>query len=201
VDSLQHWEEAHQLQDIQRLSGHSLDTHLRDLAVQLTPQDRVLCIGIGTGTWIRELAARVAKVHVYDISPTALQGVADVADTALPCNTADVALCLWVVPHMSDIQLAELLAMVLSMALAPSGYLAIHYNEELDSNAEIDNRVGQPDEWIHGVSGLMLRSAAQFAAIVRQAGGCICHRHVFAEHPELHMRCVTVHINKLRWNA
>jgi len=131
-DMTAYWQNAHQLEIRGALTGHNLQSHQQFLHFMLYGTGHVLCIGVGTGQWVREVVAAGCQVSSLDICNAALDKVKDLgpvykpADT-LPADTFDWAISLWVAPHMHPDDLQEQLKKVIP-ALKKTGVLAIHYN-------------------------------------------------------------------------
>lgn len=173
------WERAHREQDISALTGTALGGHLATLhaAEYLQPESAVLCIGVGTGVWVREAINLAADVWAMDCAEAAFKTLPELtpfvtSPAALPWDKFDLALSLWVAPHMTDLDLQDQLAGVVR-ALKPSGVLAIHYKEPLNDGDAVDNREGAEDEFRRAASAGILRRRRHFAELVRRAGGRI----------------------------
>jgi hypothetical protein len=173
----ENWDRAHQENDISALTGTGLDAHLNTLgAAHLATYDiSLLCIGVGTGGWVAEAADRYASVHCLDVSTHAARKIpAGVGFTLspdmLPRNHFDLALSLWVAPHMNDADLQEQLHGVIA-SLKPEGVFALHYKSPIDPGVVIDNRAGADDEWQTARSAAMLRRPEHVEDMARRAGG------------------------------
>lgn len=178
------WDKAHQEKDVSALTGTELPGHLGTLGVVdlAKPECAVLCIGVGMGKWVHQACQQFTKVHALDVTRNAAKSIPnDVPLTLdpreLPSDTFDLALSLWVAPHMTDHDLGVQLREVVR-SLKPTGVLAMHYKEPLDENAPLDNRQGAEDEWrLAGAAG-MLRRRRHFDALVGWAGGRVIDRPV-----------------------
>ncbi len=173
------WSRAHQECDVSALTGTSLEGHLTTLgAYDLgAPESVVLCVGVGTGVWVREAAERYQTVWALDVVEAAGRTVPEVVHFVidprqLPSTTFDLAMSLWVAPHMTNHDLETQLREVIR-SLKPTGVLALHYKEPLCDEVVIDNREGSDDEWRLASSAGVLRRRAYFTDLVRWAGGKI----------------------------
>jgi len=169
-----YWDGVHTENDHIALTGASLAGHCEALCVDVVPGNKVLCVGVGEGGWVRDLA-KVAVASALDISPVALEKVEDVAETyvapsELPSNTFDCAMSMWVVPHVNDPDLQQLLTEVIR-SLVLGGVFAVHYNEPLDEGGIVDNRCGCDDEPERIRLAAMLRRRSHFARMVECSGG------------------------------
>jgi hypothetical protein len=129
------WGERHAADDRGALSGCSLRTQADFLGIPLPfPKDAaVLCVGVGTGEWVREVAAMGCETHALDIVPEALARVHDCATPhlsadELPAGSIDLALSHWVAPHMDAEALRAQITGVVK-ALRPQRIFAMHFNE------------------------------------------------------------------------
>ena len=171
-----YWDDAHQNRIRGALSGHPLSAHVQFLRFNLAPAGHALCIGVGMGDWIRDLAGHHWGVSSLDISPEGLKRVADLGDTylpgdPLPKDTFDLAISHWVSPHMMPADFAAQLANVVP-ALKKYGAFAVHYNEPLDRPKR-----QMPDDPIARTKflggGGVEYSREEFVRMVEQAGGRI----------------------------
>lgn len=190
------WDSAHSKQDLSALTGTGLQAHLATLEAShlLLPQSSVLCVGVGTGGWVAEAAEAAQDTWALDVSPVAglclPEQVRFITDAGLlPSNHFDVALSLWVAPHMSDHDLQEQLTEVVR-AIKPEGVFAIHYKEPLDPHAVLDNRSGAEDEYRRAQSASMLRRRKHFADMVTWAKGRV--KLIAAERPSSFYQVVEV---------
>lgn len=174
---LENWSRAHREGDVSALTGTGLEGHLTALGVRnvACSESRVLCIGVGTGVWVREAKERFKSVWALDVVEEAGQSIpwADgfVTDPRrLPSNAFDLAMSLWVAPHMTnhdlEIQLREVIR-----SLKPGGILAVHYKEPLNDDVTIDNREGAEDEWRLASAAGIVRRRRYLADMVSWAGG------------------------------
>ncbi|KKN02483.1 hypothetical protein LCGC14_1117270 [marine sediment metagenome] len=173
------WNKAHRESDITALTGTGLAGHLTTLEVNslLVPDASVLCIGVGMGVWIQDIAKRGCNIWALDVSPVA--GARMPANSNfttnprdLPSDYFDLVMSLWVAPHMSDHDLQEQFNGVIR-SLKLTGTFAIHYKEPLDSKMKVDNREGADDEFFQARSAGMLRRRKHFANMVFWAGGYV----------------------------
>lgn len=173
----ENWDLAHLHQDITALTGTGMLPHLKTLCVEdlINKESTVLCVGVGTGSWINELAKAVKCTWALDISKEAYKNlrrpVKFIFDSkSLPDDTFDLALSLWVAPHMSNHDFEEQLKEVIR-SLVPNGIFAIHYKEPLEVDSIVDNREGASDEWEVARRAGMLRRRKHFEDMVVWAGG------------------------------
>lgn len=173
----QNWDRAHRETDLTALTGTGLGGHLNTLHTQdlITPGASALCVGVGEGAWVRELAERVRTLWALDVSPVAAarmpEGTRFITSPGdLPQDTFDLAMSLWVAPHMSDSDLQEQLNGVVA-SLKSQGTFAIHYKEPLNGQEQIDNQEGEEGEYLVARSAMMLRTRERFIEMTEQAGG------------------------------
>lgn len=171
------WDEAHKTSNVSALTGTGLDGHLATLqATDLFDKNStVLCIGVGLGDWVRDFSEKVEQIWALDVSEIAkvrmpLGAVFTTDPRDLPSDTFDLALSLWVAPHMSDHDLQVQLTEVIR-ALKPTGTFAIHYKEPLYPDNLLDNREGADDEHLRAREAMMIRRRAHFFNMVTWAGG------------------------------
>ncbi len=135
------WEQAHAENSDTYMTGNTLASHCDCLCVTVEPRSRLLCIGIGNGIWVREAAGIAADVWVLDVVQRAAKKVQDLAHctldaASLPKDYFDLAMSLWVAPHMDDADLEYQLRHVIP-SLAPDGLLALHYNEPYPEGTDV----------------------------------------------------------------
>lgn len=198
----ENWDRAHSENDLTALTGTSLGGHLNTLhaAEFVTPDASVLCVGVGTGGWIAELIPKVGAVCALDVTLLAGQCLPTIVPLftnprRLPLDCFDLALSLWVTPHMNDHDLQEQLGGIVR-SLKSGGVLAMHHKEPLDKDQAIDNCEGTGDEWRVARAAGMLRTREGFAAMVDRAGGRVLR--VADEQPSQFHRVieVSVHIGR-----
>lgn len=197
------WDKAHREKDITALTGTGLGGHLATLQTKdLLRQGitTVLCIGVGTGGWVKEIAKIAKEVYALDVSTLSAKSLPEnvllVTDPKLlPGNKFDLAMSLWVAPHMNDPDLQLQLAEVIR-SLTADGVFAIHYKEPLTTNQVVNNRLGEPREYAIARQARMLRKPRQFASMVELAGGYIIGR--VQENPSQFHKIVEVsaHVGK-----
>lgn len=185
-----YWQKAHEETDLRSLSGHSLHLHVECLDVaDLLPTCRsVLCVGVGEGQWVRDLAKLGHQVSSLDISSLAASRVPGPfyqAPTALPSSVFDLALSMWVTPHM-DRDALEAQTREVIRALGPKGVYAMHYCSPEYSMAEPDCR---PD-FFSAVSARMYRKPRTVWEMVERCGGQVVRDDVYCETPQyaIHLR-------------
>jgi hypothetical protein len=131
MSDIENWENAHRTRDVASLSGHSLEVHLQALQVSPAKSDCVLCIGVGTGEWIRDLDAKKWSLDIAQCAEQTaiLSGVSGNWSEAefLPRDFFDLAMSLWVAPHMTDAELQEQIKHVIR-SLKPGGVFALQYH-------------------------------------------------------------------------
>lgn len=177
-DILQYWNEAHETQDLDRLTGNTLATHLEGLGLDPLFSFRhkdVLCIGVGNGEWIRELWTKGSRVRAVDISGVALARMSEFVWTEylphelplLPSNCFQLVMSFWVSPHMGDEDLVDQISKVLP-SLKPMGLFALHYNSPKYGREETSCSRPSP---IRMGAGDLLRSKETMARLIEEAGG------------------------------
>lgn len=198
------WEQAHKKGDISALTGTFFEPHLGVLGCRelFRPDSCVLCIGIGTGEWVRECATRAREVWALDVAPAAGATVGDVATFVeaepwpnLPVNYFDLAMSHYVAPHMSNHDLeAQLCAVIPS--LKTDGVLAMSYKEPLTSTQPVDNREGEPWEAVLAMEAGVLRRRSHFQEMVDWAGGKVVK--IISEQPSELYRMIEVSVHVAR---
>lgn len=192
-----YWENAHSAVEQEKLTCNTLETHLEYLGLEVPqPESRVLCVGVGDGAWISSLVSSCALTTVYalDISERAnVQPPVFLINNPaqLPINTFDLAISLWVAPHMNDEDLATQLRHVIK-SLSDEGMYAIHYNESLADHP-------MPQEQTVGVAraGSMVRDRETFLAMVKAGGGTA--KIVKCDpHPQYQMQMVVAHVRRAK---
>lgn len=201
-----YWQEVHSRGYLGELRAALTGAHLADHVDALQVQDRVtkdskiLCIGVGLGGWVWELAGLGCDISALDIAPSALDRVKQFAKTflptdKLPINTFDLALSHWVTPHMTPIALQEQLNNVIP-SLKNTGIFAMQFSE--------------PDNWPNGVDPRSSRKTDEqklraarsvfkrtdIADMVNKAGGkilCIAKEYKVSTH---FINIVMVHITR-----
>lgn len=130
-----YWNYAHIESNISSLSGHTLKGHIETLRLPcaISRKIKVLCIGVGTGKWVNDLADLVDCVWALDIVDTARLKLNPKVHFSfdyllLPTDYFDLAMSLWVTPHISldDLQVQSLHVI---RSLKRGGLYAMHYNE------------------------------------------------------------------------
>jgi SAM-dependent methyltransferase len=204
-----YWEWAHSTRNMSSLTGSLLDDHLGFLKLgPLTPGMAVLCIGVGDGNWIREAARRTGRqVYALDISPTALAGVFGSAIGYTPETFRrrqfeeefDLALSLWVSPHMKSAQVASQIAAIVP-TLKKTGTFGIHYNEPLPGTTFSEDKhiAGYPNEVEALRAGLFRMTRSHFDGIVEAAGGIIAERADVIAAPEYNEMLCRAHIKRAK---
>jgi SAM-dependent methyltransferase len=191
-----YWENAHADCDIAKLTGANLRSHLDNLCVTLKDADTVLCIGIGTGGWVNELAEMGPEVWSLDISREANKKVAscircinDAGD--LPTDYFDLALSQWVAPHMHREELGYQLGHVIR-SLTTNGVFAVHYNEPYPPS---DSPEESMDKYASAADGVVRITRSDFSSLVREQGGTPFIANY--SHSPLHkLTAVAAHIRK-----
>jgi len=173
------WDKAHSESDVSALTGTGLGGHLATLEVErlLTPESTVLCIGVGMGDWVNDASKIAAKVWALDVSYLAKKKLGEsiefVTDPKrLGSDNFDLAMSLWVAPHMNNRDLRYQLGEVIR-ALKPGGTFAIHYKEPLDPKTIPDNKEGTQSESAVARAANMQRTRANFCLMVEHAGGYV----------------------------
>jgi hypothetical protein len=199
---VENWNRAHREMDISALTGSTLDGHLEVLAAEglLGVGTKLLCIGVGTGAWVQEAVDQGAEVECLDVSVESKEHIPvgvplHVDPTTLPENTFDLALSLWVAPHMTNHDLETQVREVV-WSLKSSGVFCVHYKEPMDDDAAIDNREGADDEWKRAGAALMLRRRRHFDSLVGWAGGIVVARPI--EHPSQFYKIIEVSAHIMR---
>jgi len=188
TNPIEFWNVAHENADTQSLSGHSLDTHLDTLRIrELLPKCKtVLCIGIGDGSWIRDMFNQFTwlTVECIDVSTKAFDSV-----PMLRCFTSedfyaidqinryDLIISFWVSPHMTDPQLSKQLFYTIK-ALTTKGVLALQYNEPINpDDKELEQFINANTITNEAMSaGLLCRTPEHIHSMVELAGGRILYK-------------------------
>jgi hypothetical protein len=180
-----YWEWAHETNNMSSLTGDTLNDHLDVLHATdlLQSNSNVLCIGVGDGIWVHQLAeclAGTGSITAVDISGTARARVAKIASALSPetfyrikpRDCFDLALSLWVTPHLTTEMVAAQFRAVIP-ALTVSGVFAVHYNEPYPGTAfDEETFVAKWESETDALrSGLMRIWRAKFLEIVADAGG------------------------------
>jgi len=192
-----YWENSHRNQSIVALTGASLKDHLKFLRVSLPSVGRVLCIGVGTGGWVKEMALGTQlDMWTLDIStvvkvPFCVQDVS--APEALPTGWFDLALSHWVSPHVNKAGMTRQIREVIR-SLKQDGVFAVHYNEPTPGRAVSDDQIHL------GKAGEMTLTREAFLRIVADAGG---EATIIGETscPEYKMSMVVAHCRRLGANS
>lgn len=187
------WTEAHTIGGIDRLTCNSLKGHLEYLKVDPPiPNTAALCVGVGDGVWVSELSKIVSNVWALDVTELARvpQSVPLILDPSqLPTELFDLALSLWVSPHLDDETLESQLKYIIR-SLTRTGVYAVHYNEPLSMNLS-------PHLQTIGLAkaGSIVRTRETFLSMVSSNGGIsdIVRIH---PHPEHKMQMIVAHIRK-----
>jgi hypothetical protein len=207
-----YWDRAHADKNIAALTGNRLRYHLDALQAHalLRADAKALCIGVGTGDWIFELAEALDRglIVAVDISDVARELVArrvaatfspDAFFRLAPRDCFDIALSLWVAPHMRSAELQRQMQAVVP-SLTETGIFAVHYNEPYPGTSfDEEGFVARCSSEAEALSsGLMRVTAEKFAAIVSQAGGEIVRRFVYHPAPDYDENCCVAHIRRRR---
>lgn len=172
------WETAHQGNNELWLTGSYLHQVWEPMKIlnRLTPEIKVLNIGVGLGRDTRELHDRKAIVDVLDISEAALERVKSITRnrflssnlSGLPINEYDIAVSHLVTQHMNDEDLIEQITYVIR-SLKPDGIFGMQFafiddtpeaNEQL--NKTYNNVINIPRE----NKGHMFRTLSKMKDIV-----------------------------------
>lgn len=193
-----YWDYAHAITDLNKVGGTPLAIHLAKLCVSIGPADCILCIGIGTGGWVRDAAAIVHETWAYDVSWIAMDKVADIVKcpnnlAVLPRDHFDFVMSYWVSPHMADSDLEQQLKDVIA-ALKPDGVFAIHYNEPSPNRTKaIGGAEHAAIEW--AAAGCMVWQRKDFDALVTRCGGVSTLVRI-EPYPEYQHIAVVAHVRK-----
>ena len=136
-----YWQQVHIRGGLAEVRAALTGAHLADhvdflkVAERVLPGKSILCIGVGLGGWVWELASLGCNVSALDVAPAAIAKVAGFADgylpgDAMPAGRFDLALSHWVTPHMTEDALAAQFSQVIP-ALAKGGVFAVQYCEPL----------------------------------------------------------------------
>ena len=200
---LDYWEQVHRRGGLAEVRAALTGAHLADhvdalkAAELVIPGKSILCIGVGLGGWVWELAQLGCKVSALDIAPAAVAKVAGFAKgylpgQELPAGGFDLALSHWVTPHMPPAALAAQVKQVVP-ALKSGGVFALHFNEPLGWKDGQDPRAkgwGEArrfkyarslftraaiEDMVHGAGGKVLRYAYEVAAPTHSMTVCVAH--------------------------
>lgn len=183
ADSMQEWwESAHRRDHEYWLSG----TPGREIWERLGVRDRlntgisVLNIGIGLGRCTRDLVDLGCAVSVLDVTPVALERVADVAKgwtnaAELPVSHFDLALSHLVAQHMPDFDFQDQIRYVLR-ALRPDGLFAFQYATGVDGQCS-------PQFRNYAKSGAIRRRPQDIVNVVSLCGGRVVNQFQRETHP------------------
>lgn len=192
------WETQHRKQT-NHLSNHPLyiARNFLDFQEFLKPGSTVLCIGVGTGGWMREMYVMGIHMHALDISLRSLANVKPLCVQTyipdnmkrLPPNTMDLVVSFYVAQHMVNEDLEHQMKCVIP-SLKRNGVLALQYMEHILPEHEPDY-----DQGLTGYPGRVLRSQEQMSDICSNAGGIIekvvgniPHRHLGLREVGIHVR-------------
>lgn len=191
-----YWDNAHLTNNISSLSGHTLTGHLASLKVRdlIKSYHNVLCIGVGTGEWVNVISEYVNAVFALDISENARlkldQKVRFNTNVSqLPSNYFDLAMSLWVTPHISICDLQKQVTEVVR-SLKDGGIFALHYNEPTGtlSTAYDINNILQ--------SGGSHRTKEEIDNIVDISGGKVLAHELIIESKDYNINMMVVHVQK-----
>jgi SAM-dependent methyltransferase len=191
-----YWDNAHLTNSISSLSGHHLNGHLDSLKVRdlINPSTNVLCIGVGMGDWINELYDNVNNVWAVDISQHSKFKLDDRIRFQsqlefVPSNYFDLALSLWVTPHISLETLQVQVDNVLR-TLKHGGIFAMHYNEPTGELANVYDKQNLLQ------SGGSHRTKEEIDVIVSVTNGRIIKSELIHECKDYNINMMMVHIQK-----
>jgi SAM-dependent methyltransferase len=162
---------------------------------------RVLEIGVGDGSDVRELRAKGLEVHVLDITPAALQKVASITQgqwiasriELLPEAEFDVAISHLVTQHLSNEVLARQIKFVLR-SLKPRGVFAMQFADHIEG---VKDEFFSEDLSLQQI-GAVNRNVRMMQEIVRTAGGKITWLSRPQNFPDQKVRWFNIHIKKNR---
>lgn len=204
-----YWNLAHREENLAALSGHSLELHLDFLGIKelFATSERILCIGIGTGSYIREAVEIKGPnaITAMDISSAALAKIANIASVTTSeifyagdiHDHFDLAMSFWVAPHMRKSLLGEQIRAVVR-SLRGAGIFALHYNEPAPgtsfSEDEFIARFSTEADALS--SGLMRITRAELLGMTAAAGGKAMAWPRKYEVPDYDEVCYSVHIGR-----
>lgn len=166
------WDSAHSQNKLRWLSGYQGSEIWRRLEVEerIRPNAVVLNIGVGLGYCTRDLWARGCKVTALDISPIALQRIADIAVPwnasevhSLPARSFDLALSHLVTQHMLPSDLSAQLHAVIR-ALKPDGVFAMQFSIPVENQTPTFSK-------LEAKAGGVKYDLDRLVRMVKEAGG------------------------------
>jgi SAM-dependent methyltransferase len=164
----EYWDQSHETRNGLSLTDASLEDHLRFLQVDLPESGSVLCVGVGTGRWVEEIALGThLDVWALDISPAAQVPLCVPLVTSpemLPVSWFDLALSHWVSPHVDDAGMDRQICGVIR-SMKKGGLFTVHYNEPMPGRSVSDDPVHL------GRAGEITMTRDRFTQIVDKAGG------------------------------
>jgi SAM-dependent methyltransferase len=182
------------------LSGCTLKAHVDFLGVagRVHPGAVVLCIGVGTGTWISQLASIGCEPHALDIAHAALARAtaakaAYLDGAPLPAGTFDLALSHWVSPHQPPTVLEAQIAAVVP-ALKPGGLFALHYNGPFNWPSERDPRQPEITPYQRCLNACSCFAPERIAEMAAQSGGKVVANFSREDWPKYYRRLYAAHI-------
>src|SRR5271157_2469315 len=142
MDSIEEWwSDCHNTSGSFYISDYGGPSLWKSLNIydRITPGKYVLEIGVGNGSDVRELHAKGLKVHVLDITPTALQKVENITEGQwiasriefLPEAKFDIAISHLVTQHLGNEALARQIKFVLR-SLRPHAVFAMQFADHID---------------------------------------------------------------------
>ena len=170
-----------------------------NISDRIVPGKSVLEIGVGGATDIRELHAKGLKVHVLDITPTALQKVEAVSEgqwlesqiELLPKNYFDVAISHLVTQHINNEALSRQIRYVLR-SLKPRGVFAVQFADHINGMPDDSYREDLEAQQKGGVC----RSLRMIRQVVDDNGGKIVWVSQAQNFPDYGARWFYVHMRR-----
>lgn len=203
------WDEAHKKNETLWLTGSNLYYVWTPMNImdKLTPDIKVLNIGVGMGKDTREIANVSTTVDVLDISQIALDRVKTVTRNqylssninTLPESEYDLAVSHLVTQHMNDDDLLEQLKYVIR-SLKLDGIFAMQFafiDETPESIIQLNNVYKSVLDIPKNKKGHMFRSLLKMDDMVTECGGNINWVSEQRKFPNIPIKWYYIHIKKV----
>ncbi len=201
-----YWQQVHLRGGLAEVRAALTGAHLADhvdflkVAELVAPGKSILCIGVGLGGWVWELAQFGARVSVLDVAPAAIGKVAGFAkgylpEDPMPPGVFDLALSHWVTPHMTEDALAAQFKQVVP-ALMPGGIFALQYCEPLGWTKPNDPQLHGMNEDTRHQYARSLFTRPELEAMAAAAGGKVLGYPVEFDVPSRSMKVMAAHVGR-----